>query len=151
MKYIKMLDSGDELKIINGFAGELKVFWNGVKIKKIKGSYYVNIDNESKLLVVESHKFLGFPIVFLDDKEIVIVKKLKLKRYEWVLSALPLILMFVGGAIGGLIGGIGFSINVLIFRLKLPSSVKIILSLILLPVFVVIYFVLAGLFLYSIQ
>lgn len=149
MKYIKMLDSGDELKITNGFAGELKVFWNGVKIKKIKGSYYVNINNESKLLVVEKHKFLGFPIVFLDDKEIVIVKKLK--RYEWVLSALPLLLIFVGGAIGGLIGSIGFSINVPIFRSKLPSSVKIILSLILLPVFVVIYFVLAGLFLYSIR
>lgn len=106
MKYIKMLESGDELKLT------------------------------------------GFPIVMLDGEEIEIARKLK--GYEWAFSMLPLLLIFIGGAIRGAFGALGFSVNVMLFRSKLPIAVKIILSILVLLAVVVTHFVIAGLIYYSI-
>ncbi|MNJ04976.1 hypothetical protein D3C73_1660010 [compost metagenome] len=64
---------------------------------------------------------------------------------------LPLLLIAIGGALGGLLGALGFSINVLLFRSKLPTVAKIILSIIVLGVTVIVHFVVAGLIYYAIQ
>ncbi|SDF51427.1 hypothetical protein SAMN04488542_11219 [Fontibacillus panacisegetis] len=148
MKYIKVLESGDELKLTTGFGGKINVFWNGLKIQKSDGRYPVNMNNESKSLDISRHKFTGSPIVLLDGQEIEIAKKLK--AYEWVISMLPLLLIFIGGALGGLLGALGFSVNVLLFRSKLPTAVKVILSILVLGVTVITHFVVAGLIYYYI-
>ncbi|MNE68994.1 hypothetical protein D3C76_791200 [compost metagenome] len=149
MKYIKVLESGDELKLTTGLGGKFNVFWNGIQIQKTDAKYVVNMNNEPKSLDVSRHKFTGAPIVLLDGQEIEIANKLK--AYEWVISMLPLLLIAIGGALGGLLGALGFSINVLLFRSKLPTVAKIILSIIVLGVTVIVHFVVAGLIYYAIQ
>ncbi|MNN28270.1 hypothetical protein D3C81_1418330 [compost metagenome] len=148
MKYIKVLESGDELKLTTGLGGKFNVFWNGVNIQKTDGRYSVNMGNKSKSLDISRHKMTGSPIVLLDGQEIEIARKLK--AYEWVISMLPLLLILIGGALGGLLGALGFSVNVLLFRSKLPVAVKIILSILVLIVTVIIHFVVAGLIYYSV-
>ncbi|MOA54434.1 hypothetical protein D3C78_1780470 [compost metagenome] len=85
----------------------------------------------------------------LDGQEIEVANKLK--AYEWAFSMLPLLLILIGGALGGLMGALGFSVNVMLFRSKLPVAVKMILSLLILAAVVVIYYVVAGSIYYLIQ
>ena len=47
-----------------------------------------------------------------------------LKWYQWVWSALPLALALIGGALGGLFGGLALAINGRIFRSKLKGVAK---------------------------
>ncbi|MNM81619.1 hypothetical protein D3C81_936300 [compost metagenome] len=149
MKYIKVLESGDELKLTTGLGGKFNVFWNGMKIQKTDGKYPVNMNNESKSLDISRHKITGAPIVLLNGQEIEIANKLK--AYQWVISMLPLLLILIGGALGGLLGALGFSVNVLLFRSKLPTAVKIILSILVLGLTVIVHFIVAWLIYYAIQ
>lgn len=51
-----------------------------------------------------------------------------LKWYEWTWSALPLVLAFIGGGLGGLLGGAAMVINGRIFRSSLGTVARYLLS-----------------------
>ena len=53
----------------------------------------------------------------------------KLQWYEQAWCGLPLLLMFVGGALGGACGGLGYGISAAVFKKALPTPVKYVLSL----------------------
>ena len=52
----------------------------------------------------------------------------KLQWYEQACCGLPLILLFVGGALGGACGGLGYGISTAVFKKAMPTPVKYVLS-----------------------
>ena len=65
---------------------------------------------------------LDVPQLLVDGQTVEVVESLK--WYEWLWSALPLVLIFSGGAIGGLLGAIGLFANIKLFRSSLSNIVK---------------------------
>ena len=53
----------------------------------------------------------------------------KLQWYEHACCGLPLILMFLGGALGGACGGVGYAVSTSVFKKAMPTPVKYVLSL----------------------
>jgi hypothetical protein len=45
-----------------------------------------------------------------------------LKWYQWVWSGVPLLLLFLGGAIGGVVGGVAVTLNVRILRSRMSGT-----------------------------
>ena len=89
---------------------------------------------------------MGFdmPKLVVDGKVITLAKPIK--WYEMVWSALPILLVFIGGAIGSMTGFIGFSANAKVFRSELNTVVKFMLTAGISVLAVIAYFVLAMLF-----
>ena len=69
-----------------------------------------------------------------------------LKWYEYIMGCLPVFLVFIGGAIGGLIGGIGACCNFKIVRGSLSMPLKILAALGVTLIAAALYFVFAFLF-----
>ena len=44
--------------------------------------------------------------------------------YQWLLTGIPLVLVFIGGALGGLLGGIAMAFNVRILRLDMTAVAR---------------------------
>jgi hypothetical protein len=65
---------------------------------------------------------LDVPQLIVDGKTTNLVEPLK--WYQLVWGGLPILLVFVGGAIGAVVGLIGFSINTKIFRTKINGALK---------------------------
>jgi hypothetical protein len=55
-------------------------------------------------------------------------QKAKLPPLAYVLCGWPLLLVAIGGAIGGCLGGAAFGVNVVIYRSKLPTPLKVVLN-----------------------
>ena len=53
----------------------------------------------------------------------------KLQWYEHACCGLPLLLLFVGGALGGACGGIGYGLSAAVFKKAMPTPAKYVLSL----------------------
>lgn len=66
------------------------------------------------------------PQVIIDDEVIHLVKPLSVLQWLW--SALPIILAFIGGALGGGIGGAAFWINAHIFRSEMSAMEQYLLT-----------------------
>jgi hypothetical protein len=62
------------------------------------------------------------PQVTIDGKAIKIAEPLP--WYVWVWSGLPLVLLFLGGALGGGLGAVAMTINGRIFRADMHSALK---------------------------
>lgn len=54
--------------------------------------------------------------------------KEKLPTSAYIMCGWPLVLVFVGGALGGGLGGAAFAINFEIYKSRLPVAVKVILN-----------------------
>ena len=52
----------------------------------------------------------------------------KLQWYEHAWSGLPLLLLFIGGALGGACGGAGYALSAAVFKKAMPTPVKYVLS-----------------------
>lgn len=55
-------------------------------------------------------------------------EKLKLRWHEYLWAGLPLLLVLVGGAIGGLVGATAANYNVKLFRSDTPKVTKYVLT-----------------------
>jgi len=65
---------------------------------------------------------LDVPQLVVDGKTIRAVDPLK--WYVWVWIALPILLLFVGGALGGIVGALGLTTNARIVRSKMNGLAK---------------------------
>lgn len=85
-------------------------------------------------------QFLGLdvPQLVVDGRSVRVVEPLP--WYVWLWSALPILLVFLGGALGALAGFIGFAINTKLFRSSWPVAAKFGLTAVVSLVTVVIYF-----------
>lgn len=82
-------------------------------------------DDGAQVIAQMQTGLLGFdpvPYLVIDNKPVYAVRPLQ--WYEGVWAALPLILLFIGGLIGGVTGALAFWINVHLFRSNQPAIVR---------------------------
>ena len=86
---------------------------------------------------------LDVPQLLIEGQRINVVEPLK--WYVWLWCGLPVLMVFMGGALGALAGFIGFGVSTKIFRTSLSGPAKFGLSLLMSLLAVVVYFVAATL------
>ncbi len=112
----------NKLIVRGSFYGKPKLFLNGKKVKPTnrnifsrKRKYKIKNDNGTVITAILIYRWMdAIPILEIDGIKIEIRKSLKWYEYIWI--AIPLILMFIGGAIGGFIGAVGILTNSVLFR-----------------------------------
>ena len=82
---------------------------------KKRGQYLLRCDDGRESVAELKGFFLDpVPQVLWAGKKITLAEPLK--WYQWIWSAVPIVLVFLGGAIGGAIGFVGTTLNVQILR-----------------------------------
>jgi hypothetical protein len=107
------------------WTGRTLVFVDGDKVSKQKKGGYYEIKSEDgsiKKLKIKGAGFDGIPKVFIEDKEVVLARKLL--WYEYLIAGFPLVLVFTGGAIGGLFGALATVYNLRIIRSNMSLLLK---------------------------
>lgn len=100
---------------IAGIFSNRSVLLNGVPVKRAKGAYVVRDDNGSDVAVRLKSNFVDpIPLVVIGTEKVRLVPPLAWYEYTWV--GLPILLLFVGGALGGGIGGLATYGSGRIFR-----------------------------------
>lgn len=92
-----------------------KLLVNSVPAQKTKGSYIVRNDLEIETTIQLKYNLLDpIPKVKINEETLELASPLK--WYEYACVGLPLILVFTGGALGGLIGAISANASGKVFR-----------------------------------
>ena len=150
MNYIAKIEGLENQNI------EAKVsFWSGPKLlvngepahKGTKRGEMVLQRNDGKQVSVTwKPQFLGLdiPQLVVDGKTINLVEPLK--WYQWLWGGWPAMLLFVGGALGGITGMIAVVINAKVFRTEMSGVLKYMVSGVVSMLAVVAYFIAALLF-----
>ncbi|MCE7980162.1 MAG: hypothetical protein DYG89_03135 [Caldilinea sp. CFX5] len=91
-------------------------------------------------------QFLGLdvPQLEVDGKPVNVVEPLK--WYEWLWGGLPILLIFLGGALGAVAGVVAFKVNTQIFRSTSNPLLKFIFTAAVSALAVVVFLILATLF-----
>lgn len=117
---------GQTLEVQPGglFSGP-KVFVNHQPAPKGKGREVLLRRNDGTSVVATlkpSVLGLDVPQLVVEGKTIRVIDPLK--WYVWVWIALPILLVFVGGALGGIVGAVGLTTNAKIVRSKMNGLAK---------------------------
>ncbi len=128
---------------IEGFEGQRieasLSYWSGAQLY-INGEKAPKGTNRRDMLITRNDgvaipafwkpRMLGFdsPVLSVNGKDIEVQPRLK--WYEFVWSALPIVLVFIGGALGAFLGFLAFSFNTGVFRSKMNAIVKYLVSMI---------------------
>jgi hypothetical protein len=138
------------------WTGKLKVFANGQPVERSAQSkrknpkYIIPGPGEiEQILEVKPSIFDGGLNVFVNGTKIPVTRPLK--WYEYLMGGLPILLIFFGGAIGGLFGAIGACCNFMIIRSKLNIVVKILAVLGISAISLILYLIFALLINYAIN
>ena len=119
-----------------------KLLLNGDVVKRHKGRYPVTSDSGAEKLIQMRYNLVDpVPSVKIDDQAINLVEPLQWYEYAW--SGLPLLLLFAGGALGGVIGGVATVANGRLFRSERGPAAKYGLSGLITLSAAVVFFVLA--------
>jgi hypothetical protein len=95
--------------------GGPKLLLNGEVVKRQKGRYAVAMDSGAETLVQMKYNLVDpVPTLKIDDESVRLADPLQWYEYAW--GGMPILLVFVGGALGGLIGGIASVTNGRILR-----------------------------------
>ncbi|TCV85428.1 hypothetical protein [Sulfurirhabdus autotrophica] len=92
-----------------------RLLLNGNIVPRQKGCYKVKSDSGAETTLRLKYNYLD-PIPKIKIGEEVIELASSLKWYEYVWMNIPIVLMFIGGAIGGLVGALGANASGKIFR-----------------------------------
>jgi len=119
-----------------------KLLLNGAVVKKANGRYPVTSDVGAEKLVQMRYNLVDpVPTLKIDDQTVNLVEPLQWYEYAW--SGLPFLLVFAGGALGGLVGGVATIANGRIFRSERGQIAKYGLAGLITIFAVVVFFVLA--------
>ncbi len=150
MKFsFKLGDSNIELTR-SFWLGKTQVTVNGTEVKKQREDYSYHIKQgkgKAKKMKILGAGFDGVPRVFIDGERFYIARKLY--WYEYLVSCMPLVTVFMGGTIGGVTGLVATVFNLNIMRREYSYAVKLLLMLTVSVASVFIYILLSGLFLRS--
>jgi hypothetical protein len=92
-----------------------KLLLNGAAVKKQKGRYSVTSDSGAEKLIQMRYNLVDpVPTLKIDEQTVDLLEPLQWYEYAW--SGLPILLVFAGGALGGLVGGAATIVNGRIFR-----------------------------------
>lgn len=126
-------------------------FWKGARIwidgqpaaKAPKRGYYLLKRNDGQEVMARFRGFLNpIPPVEIDGRLFHVVEPLK--WYQWVWCGWPIVLMFMGGFLGALLGGGAFVTNARIFREDINGVLKYFVTAVVSIVAVVLFVLIAG-------
>jgi hypothetical protein len=129
-----MLPESNELELEvqrSVWTGRTKVFANGKELMRQKqgGHYEIELnDGTVRVMKVKGSSFDGIPKIFIDDKQIQVARKLS--TLEYIAAVIPMALVIVGGAIGGLFGALATVLNFRIIRSNLSTLAKVLIIII---------------------
>jgi len=127
-----------------GVVTAAKILLNGQPAPKGKkrGEFLLTRDDGQEVVAKFGANFLDqVPAIIIDGKKINLVEPLK--WYQWVWAGWPIALVFVGGAIGAVLGVIATSINVRLFRSEMTAVTQYILVAVISGLAVILYLVIA--------
>lgn len=145
MSYLANIEGfeGQKIETRVSFWTGAKLFVNGVPAPRglRRGEMILQRNDGRQVYARWKPQILGLdvPQLIIDGKTINFADPLK--WYQWVWSALPILLVFFGGLLGGVAGVVAFSINTGIFRSTMNGTVKYVVTGVVSILAVVIYWV----------
>jgi hypothetical protein len=133
---------GRILTVKGGLWTGTKLYVNGVKLPR-EGGKYILRDNSGRTVEIKFKYDLGsiidgMPYIELENGDVIeTIKPLTTAQYIW--SALPLLMLFMGGLVGGFIGIPAVHLNAKIFHLKWHPILKYVLTGIITLLFLIIW------------
>lgn len=122
-----------------------KLLVNGQPAAKGKKRGQMTLTNNygQEVIAAWRPRFMGLevPDLAVDGKIIQVTKPLP--WYAWLWSGLPILLLFIGGALGAVVGVVAFTVNAGIFRSNRSTAVKFLITAGVSLLAAVIYFLLA--------
>ena len=127
MKYPVNLDGfwGQNIEVQGpGLFSGAKLLVNGESAPKgtKRGEMLLQRNDGKQVVAKFKNSFLDVPKLEVDGQVIQVVEPLK--WYEWAWNAIPLLIIFSGGALPVLIGFIAFSVNASLFRSQTNTIAK---------------------------
>lgn len=118
-----------------------RLLFDGKTIKKDKSSkLFILTSNEGLITKINLRPGLLDPLpkVWVDDEKLTLAPPLK--WYQWVWMGIPLVALIVlGGAIGAFFGVLAMTINIKVFRSRLPMALRYVLTIIITLLAVALY------------
>jgi hypothetical protein len=122
-----------------------KLVVNGSVAEKRKGTYLVASDTGTEIPIKLKYNFVDpIPKVTVGGESIELAPPLKWYEYAW--AGIPVLLIFVGGAIGGFVGALGACASGRIFRGNHSAIAKYGISAVITVGALIAYVVLAAIF-----
>jgi len=111
-----------------GLFGAAKLFVNDVEAPHgaKRGEMILTRKDGKEVVAAWRNNFLDVPKLVVEDKLINVAKPLA--WYEWVWNGWPVVLLFGGGALGGLFGALAIVINLNVFRSQQNTGLKYLLT-----------------------
>jgi len=141
---------------VEGFEGQdLEVnvsFWTGPKLlvngqpapKGTKrGEMLLERNDGRQVVAIWKQQMMGFdvPQLVVDGKPVKLVEPLQ--WYQWLWGGWPVVLVFVGGALGAIAGVLAFTINARLFRTEMNPVLKYVVTAVVSGGAVLAYFIVA--------
>jgi hypothetical protein len=121
---------GQKIEVNIGFWSGPKLLVNGESAPKgnKRGEMVLQRNDGKRVTATWKPQVLGLdvPQLLVDGKAVNLVEPLK--WYQWIWGGWPVVLLFVGGALGAIAGLVGFSINAKIFRTEMSEVLKYVVS-----------------------
>lgn len=150
MSYILKIEGfeGQNIEARVSFWASPKLIINGVPAPKgpRRGEMVLQRNDGRQVIASWKPQVMGLdvPQLVVDGKTVSLAAPLK--WYQWVWSALPILLVFWGGLLGGIAGVIAFSINTSIFRSRLNEILKYVITGVISIIATLVYLFLATIF-----
>lgn len=109
-KEIKTQDGKTIIYEESFWIGKRTIVINGKTLDKVSKNVYTDGSND---YVIKGNQFFGLSII--NNNEIYVIYE-KLNAFQIILACIPLIMVFIGGAIGGALGALGFFVIILAIR-----------------------------------
>jgi hypothetical protein len=152
MSYILKLEGfeGQKVEVMVSFWTGPKLTMNGQPPQKglKRGEMLLSRNDDRQVVATWTPQMMGLdvPQLVVDGKTISLATPLK--WYQWVWSALPILLIFLGGLLGGITGVMTFTINTGIFRSRSNEIMKYVVTGVISIVAVIVYLI-VGSYLYA--
>ncbi len=126
-----------------GFFGGAKLLVNDVEARKgvKRGEMLLTRNDGREVVAAWRNSFLDVPKLIVENKVINVAKPLT--WYEWIWNGWPIVLLFVGGALGGLIGAAALAINLNVFRSQQNPLLKYVITGVISFAALIVYLILA--------
>ena len=141
---------------VEGFEGQdLEVnvsFWTGPKLLvngqpapkgSKRGEMLLQRNDGRQVVAIWKQQMMGFdvPQLVVDGKPVKLVEPLQ--WYQWLWGGWPVVLVFVGGALGAIAGVLAFTINARLFRTEMNPVLKYVVTAVVSGGAVLAYFIVA--------
>ena len=127
MKYSLNLEGFEGQKIEvqpASFFGSAKLFVNDVEAHPgaKRGEMILTRNDGKEVVATWRNNFLDVPKLMVENRVIEVAKPLA--WYEWIWNGWPIVLLFGGGALGGLFGALAIVANLAVFRSQQNTLLK---------------------------